>query len=269
MLYKFRIDFLKFLLFNVYHINAPNNKKARLYDLFDPIYDARVFGDKIRLYCQNYRVYKRSESILRKEPDTIEWIESFSSGETLFDVGANIGLYSLLAAKRGAKVIAFEPESQNYSILNKNIYINSLDENITALNIALSDQNGLDYLYVPIFSSGTAFNQLEHSPRQKNGQTRKGFKQGIFSYTLDSFTEAFSEYFPNHIKIDVDGIQAKIIAGASRTLENPKVQSILIELDQNLTADQEAIDLFLSKGFDITSRTAKLERGVFNYIFRR
>jgi FkbM family methyltransferase len=140
---------------------------------------------------------------------------------------------------------------------------------ITALNLALSDRNGLNLIHVPVFSLGTSFNQLADYTRQRTEQIPRSFKQGIFSYTLDSFTEMFPDPFPNHIKIDVDGIQAKIIAGASRTLENSNVQSILIELDQKLAADQEAIQFLLSKGFEIASRTAKIERGVFNYIFRR
>jgi len=270
MLYKFWIRFLKFLLVHVYHINTPDKKKAKIYNVFNPVYEASVLGEPIRLSCRNSMVYKRCETFLSKEPETIEWIESFSSGETLFDIGANIGLYSLLAAKRGSRVVAFEPESQNYSVLNANIHLNSLDENITCLNFALSDRGGLDYLYVPVFSLGTSFNQLGVSPQPLSEQPRNSFKQAVFSYTLDSFTETFPDYFPNHIKIDVDGIQAKIISGASRTMESPTVQSMLVELDLNLTEDQEAVQLILSKGFMVASRNPKVGlAGVYNYIFRR
>jgi FkbM family methyltransferase len=270
MFYKCWINFLKFLLLRVYRINTPDKKKAKIiYDVFYPIYDACILGENIRLSCQNFTVFKRCESFLRKEPETIEWIGSFSFGATLFDVGANIGLYSLLAAKKGLRVVAFEPESQNFSVLNANIYLNSLAESITALNLALSDRSTLDYLYIPVFSLGTSFNQFGVAPREIPEQARNGFKQAVFSHTLDVFTETFSEFVPNHIKIDVDGIQAKIIAGAARTLESPEVKSMLVELDHNLTADREAIQYILSKGFKIASRTPKVEPGVYNYIFRR
>ena len=62
-------------------------------------------------------------------------------GDVLFDIGANIGTYSLYAASKGVKVFAFEPESGSYAILNNNIKINSYSNYIKALNIALNDRN--------------------------------------------------------------------------------------------------------------------------------
>jgi FkbM family methyltransferase len=215
-------------------------------------------------------VYKRCESFLSKEPETIEWISTFSSGETLFDIGANIGLYSLLAAKKGLRVVAFEPESQNYAVLNANVHLNSLDQAIASLNIALSNRVGLDYLYVPVFSSGISFNQLGFSPQPASEQLRSGFKQAVFSYTLDRFIEAFPDFFPNHLKIDVDGIEGKIISCASRTMAHRNVKSMLVEMDLNLKENEEAIQLILSNGFKVLSRSLKVGLpGVYNYIFGR
>lgn len=270
MLYKTWIRFLKFLLVHVCRINVPDKKKAKLYNTINPVYEASILGGRIRLSCRNSMIYKRCESFLSKEPETIEWISTFSSGETLFDIGANIGLYSLLAAKRGVRVVAFEPESQNYAVLNANIHLNSLDENITCINIALSNRVGLDYLYVPVFSSGTSFNQLGFSPQPVSEQLRSGFKQAVLSYTLDSFIESFPGFFPNHIKIDVDGIEAKIISGASRTMANIYLKSMLVELNLNLKEDEEAIQLILANGFTVLSRSLKVGLpGVYNYIFKR
>jgi FkbM family methyltransferase len=269
MFYKYWIKFLEFLLLRVYRINTPDRKKAKVYDAFYPVYDTTILGEKIQLYCPNLKVFKRCESFLRKEPETIEWIATFSSGATLFDIGANIGLYSLLAAKKGLKVVAFEPESQNFAVMNANVYLNSLADSMTALNLALSDRNALDYLYMPVFSTGTAFNQFGVAPEGIADPFRNGFKQAVFAYTVDAFTEKFSEFVPTHIKIDVDGIEAKIIEGAARTLESPEIQSMLVELDSNLAADQKALDCILSKGFKVASQTPKADTGVYNYIFWR
>ena len=269
MFYKYWIKFFEFLLLRVYRINTPDRKKAKVYDAFYPVYDTTILGEKIQLYCPNLKVFKRCESFLRKEPETIEWIATFSSGATLFDIGANIGLYSLLAAKKGLKVVAFEPESQNFAVMNANVYLNSLADRMMALNLALSDRNALDYLYMPVFSTGTAFNQFGVAPQGTADPFRNGFKQAVFAYTMDAFTEKFSEFVPTHIKIDVDGIEAKIIEGAARTLESPEVQSMLVELDSNLAADQKALDCIQSKGFKIASQTPKADTGIFNFIFRR
>jgi FkbM family methyltransferase len=269
MFYRYWISLLEFLLFRVYRINTPDRKKAKVYDAFYPVYGASVLGEKIQLYCPNFKVFKRCKSFLRKEPETIEWIATFSSEATLFDIGANIGLYSLLAAKKGLKVVAFEPESQNFAVMNANVFLNSLSDRMTALNLALSDRNALDYLYMPVFSVGTAFNQFGVAAGKDRDRFRNGFKQAVFSYTLDTFIERFSNFVPTHIKIDVDGIEAKILDGGSRTLASPEVQSMLVEMDRNRTEDQEALDGILSKGFKIASQTPKADTGVCNYIFRR
>lgn len=269
MLYKYWVGLLEFLLLKVYRINAPDRKKAKIYDAFYPVYDARVLEEKIRLYCPNLKVYKRCESFLRKEPETIEWIASFAPGETLFDIGANIGLYTLLAAKKRLTVVAFEPESQNYAVMNANVFLNDQAERVTALNLALSDRNALDYLYMPVFSVGTAFNQFGIAAGQAADPHRSGFRQAVFSYTLDAFIEQFAKPVPTHIKIDVDGIEDKIIAGSPRTLASPDVQSLLVELDRNRSEDQDALKGILSKGFKIASQTPKGDTGVFNFIFRR
>jgi FkbM family methyltransferase len=269
MLYKYWIGMLEFLLLKVYRINVPDRKKAKIYDAFYPVYDTRILEEEIRLYCPNLKVYKRCESFLRKEPETIEWIASFAPGETLFDIGANIGLYSLLAAKKGLAVVAFEPESQNYAAMNVNVFLNGQAERVTALNLALSDRNALDYLYMPVFSVGTAFNQFGIAAGEAAGQDRKGFRQAVFSYTLDTFTEQFSKSVPTHIKIDVDGIEDKILAGGTRTLASSDVRSLLVELDRNRSEDQDALKGILSKGFKIVSQTPKSDTDVCNFIFRR
>jgi FkbM family methyltransferase len=207
--------------------------------------------------------------VLRKEPETIEWISTFSTDATLFDVGANIGLYSLVAAKKGLRVLAFEPESQNFAIMNANVYLNALDDRISTLNVALSDRNCLDYLYMPVFSFGTAYNQLGTSSEENYGPQRNGFKQAVISYTMDGFVKKYPQFIPTHIKIDVDGFQSRIIAGAAETIQNPHTQSMLIEMDTNLEADLKAIEWIQSIGFKIASRNPKADTGECNYIFRR
>jgi FkbM family methyltransferase len=153
--------------------------------------------------------------------------------------------------------------------MNANVYLNSLDDKISALNVALSDRNCLDYLYMPAFSCGTAFNQFGVPPEETGEPSRNAFKQAVISYTMDHFVKQYPQSFPTHVKIDVDGIEAKIIAGAAQTIESPHVQSMLVELDTRLEADLKAIEWIVSKGFKVVSQTPKVDTGVYNYIFRR
>ena len=56
----------------------------------------------------------RYETLLDKEPETIEWIDGFETGDTLWDIGANIGIYSIYAGVKGIRTWGFEPHFANY-----------------------------------------------------------------------------------------------------------------------------------------------------------
>ncbi|MDA0225662.1 MAG: FkbM family methyltransferase, partial [Proteobacteria bacterium] len=82
-------------------------------------------GVRLRYYTPNAQTRWRVESLYTKEPDTIDWLCSMTREDLLFDVGANVGMYTIFAAAtRGTRVLAFEPEAQNYGILNTNIHGN-------------------------------------------------------------------------------------------------------------------------------------------------
>jgi hypothetical protein len=92
---------------------------------------------------------------VHKEPDTIEWIAGFSPGEVFYDVGANVGMCSIWAAVASkTAVYAFEAESQNFALLNRNIWINRLAGQVAALPLAIADTVGLDKLYLSEFIAG-------------------------------------------------------------------------------------------------------------------
>src|SRR6516225_6093965 len=63
----------------------------------------------------------RAGSVLSKEPDTIRWIDSFEPNDVFWDIGANVGVFSLYAARRKVRVLAFEPSAGNYMILCRNV----------------------------------------------------------------------------------------------------------------------------------------------------
>lgn len=82
----------------------------------------------------------RLDTFSTKEPETLDWIDSLAEGSVLWDIGANIGLYSIYAAKaRNCRVYAFEPSVFNLELLAKNIFLNGLQNRITIVPIALSD----------------------------------------------------------------------------------------------------------------------------------
>ena len=219
----------------------------------------------------------RVESIYDKEPWTLEWIAEFKPGEKFLDVGANVGMYTIWAAMtRRVHVYAFEPESQNYALLNRNIMLNNLCDSVDAYCMGLSDEPGLSTLHMADLriggsnhSVGEALN-FEHKPLQT------AFRQGCIADTLDRLIANRQVPVPNHIKIDVDGFEPKIIDGALATLSDTAVRSLLIETNQNLEDHRAMVRQLNGMGFRHdpaqVSRAERKEgtfKGVAEYVFRR
>lgn len=186
----------------------------------------------------------RAKTFFDKEPETIEWIDSMSSDDALFDVGANVGIYSLYAAKKGLNVFAFEPESLNYTELNRHIYNNNLTEKIKAYNIGLADQTRIDQLNLSTFKKGWSMHTATEARDFEDNQFEPCFKQGLFIASLDDLASQFGLPVPTHLKIDVDGLEPEIIQGGLKMLANSSLKSILIELNESCHADVELIKKF-------------------------
>ncbi|SMF75497.1 methyltransferase, FkbM family [Pseudobacteriovorax antillogorgiicola] len=226
---------------------------------------------KILLENQNSLTFWRYESFFDKEPETIAWIDTFNNGDILFDIGANIGLYSLYAGIKGVKVYAFEPESKNFALLNRNIYANKLDHLITAYNLAISDTKKLDYLYLSEFKTGAALHNFGENIDYNQRRFKQEFKQGILSLTLDELNDNLGLECPNHIKIDVDGLESLIISGSRSLLNNHNLKSLLIEFNLDLPDDRQTRQFLEESGFQEvpTSSKSGISPQVGNYIFRR
>lgn len=215
----------------------------------------------------------RVNSLLTKEPVTIEWINSFNKNDIFLDVGANVGVYTLWAAKKGIQVFAFEPESQNYAILNQNIFLNKFD-NIKAYCCAISDSFSIADLNITEFTPGSSCHQY-NSTNNHNGQ--KGvfeYSQGSIAISLDTLIGMQMIPQPDHIKIDVDGFEHLVIKGAKNTIKN--VKSILVEVNTNLHLHKEMINSLLSLGFKYdhhqVSQSIRKDgpfKGVGEYVFYR
>jgi FkbM family methyltransferase len=183
-------------------------------------------GHELRFVCPNRLTRWRVDTLATKEPETLSWIRSFAPGAVMWDVGANIGLYSLYAARaRGCRVMAFEPVPANFALLAKNVEINGLEETVSALPIALGNSTRLDMLHMPDTDPGGAFAMFGAR------NSTAAVKLACLGFSMDRFIADFAPPFPEHIKIDVDGSEEDIVSGAERTLADPRVRSVSIELD--------------------------------------
>lgn len=208
----------------------------------------------------------------KKEPDTVEWIENFlKPGDVFFDVGANVGAYSLVAAKffdGGVKVYAFEPAFLNYTQLCKNLHLNGCQASVVPLPVALSDKTALGVFNYHDLIPGGALHTFGAAIDHKGEAFEPAFTQHMISYRLDDLIGQFGLPAPNHIKIDVDGIELDVLVGARETLSNPALRSLDVELEAG-EGERRITELLTAEGFELHSKHERWTPGMLNCIFLR
>lgn len=235
------------------------------------------FGGAAKYVTPNQLTQWRVQTFHSKERDTLAWIETFAADDVLVDIGANVGMYSIwAAATRGVRVISFEPESQNYALLNQNIFINGLSDQISAYCMAIAENSGFDKFYLGRFEAGGSCHTFGEALDPNLAPIKAQFSQGCFAAPLDELIEAGVAPAPTHIKVDVDGLEHAVVAGMAGTLHNPALKSVLVEINANLAEHQAILAHMAEIGFhvDDRQRAASLQtegffKGAGNVIFWR
>lgn len=210
-----------------------------------------------------------------KEPETVSWIESFvKPGDVFYDIGANVGAYSFVAWAAGgkkSKIYAFEPGAPTFTALEKNIALNRASNSITAYQIAITEKTELFTFHYRSKKPGDASHFLAKEGELPDEKFRAAISEKVKGYALDDFISEFRIAPPTHIKIDVDGSELAVIKGAPKTLFDPRLRSILIEIDEKRASAQEIADRIRDAGFSLHSKHQRGSAGkrVFNYIFVR
>jgi FkbM family methyltransferase len=245
-----------------------------------PIKEHRVGGRTLRFVCPSYDSLYRFEQFFVKEPETLQWIDGFRPDDILWDIGANVGVYSLYAAVKGCTVIAFEPSSANYWLLNRNCEVNRLDDRITAYCAAFADRISAGVFNMADTDIGGACYSFgaraDHFDYPGLGTRDVVFHQGVIGFSIDEFIRLFNPPFPNHIKIDVDGLEQAIVAGGTATIADPRLRSVSIEMDRSQAREVASVtDVFTTRGFRLAQmkHAPQFDQGAsqdsFNYLFSR
>ncbi len=175
-------------------------------------------GHEIRMHVstpveEQYRI-----RACAKEPWTIAWIESMPAGAVLYDIGANVGSYTLVAAALGHTVVAIEPSFANFNRLCENVLLNDLGHKVIPLCVALGKE------------AGTPLMEQELTPGYSGGAKRLM----VWRTTLD----ALRDPTPIYVKIDVDGAETDLLTGAGHTIQPG--DNFLVEVTNAQTASVEA-----------------------------
>lgn len=212
-------------------------------------------NEEIFIKCASGWEFARVNSACTEEPETIRWIEEYiKPGEVLYDIGANIGIYSLIAAKHSKgdlKVYAFEPSFPTFKSLCENIALNNLQGSIIPLNMALSDKTGLGKLHYAGLSAGDSQHMFGEYGNLPN---KPVLSMHSLSYKIDDLLKQLQLEPPDHIKIDVDGIELKVLMGAAEALKNIRLRSLSVEVNEALPDSHKITDLLEACGFKLSSR---------------
>jgi len=239
--------------------------------IFDQKRTIKYNNVKLVFYSPNRLSRFRIETFSSKEPETLKWIEKFSGNNVLWDIGANVGLYSCYAAKlKNINVYAFEPSIFNLEILTKNIFLNQLSNNVTIVPFPLTDklkETEFKMTSVDWGASTTAFGQ---DYKHDGSKLKMKFNYKMLGLSMNDCVNVLKMKQPDYIKIDVDGIEHLILEGGNQILK--KTKSILVEVDEKFIMQVERTKKYLTEaGLQLAEKKHSdlIEKSKFKSVFNQ
>jgi len=211
-------------------------------------------GTQLAFCVPNSLNHFRVQTFATKEPETLEWIESIPDGSVLWDVGANIGLYSCYAAKsRRCRVIAFEPSVFNLELLARNIFLNQLMDKITIMSLPLFELLTENTLNMTSTSWGGALSAFAVKHGFDGHAIDKVFEFRTLGLSMDDVVKKLRLPQPDYIKMDVDGIEHMILRGGSEVLKG--VRGVVVEINDGFAIQaDESRRLLEASGLRLVSK---------------
>lgn len=201
------------------------------------VIEVEVGKHRMSLANSGHFVRKQADTILTRQSVALLWMQLMGPGD-LIDVGANIGIISLLAAKSGRSVLSIEPGALNFAELTTNIALNNLGHCINAINVAANDRQEIVRMGLSNMDPGRAGISIHSDPKM-------GYHY-CSSTTVDHMAEAIPGDY-RHLKIDVDGLEDVVLRGSSKTLE--VVDSVLLECNYSMPSNIRAASIMRGSGW--------------------
>ncbi len=256
------MNYLKILL---KLLNHPNNKDAKiaaigrilwwkinqLYFHF-PVVAPLTNTTKILCYPDNsygsFVVYARFPEYME-----LKFVEEYlQPTDNFIDVGAHIGDFSIVAASRILKgtILAFEPTTETVHEFRQNLLLNEMTDRVTILEKAVSNKNGTIHFELESES------EINHISAKSSAKTRK-----VATTKLDTVCAEHQLLFVDLLKVDVEGAEGLVFAGAQSLLSTQKIGVILFEVNPKMkqysTTTADLCSLLESHGYTLFSVTEK------------
>jgi len=177
----------------------------------------------------------------------VEWLKrTLQPDDVFWDVGANIGAVTLVAARLCRRVVAFEPDPRSLQVLTRNVRTNRM-ENVEIIPAALGEGDGTAILH-----QAAALNTGMSSLLPLQGGTIGNVQVQVIA--ADQMIEARPELSPTVMKLDVEGAEHLVLRGAARMLRNRRIRAIVFEDrcgSDGRPANQALLDSFRDAHYEI------------------
>lgn len=232
----------------------------------DLVTSTTVRGTRLRFLTHSQRQLWQAVGHEHIEPELLDFIDAIPAGSAYYDIGASNGIFACYAAAKGLQVFAFEPEAQNYALLDRNNFLNK--GGIHCFNLAISDKQELGKLYSAKFEAGGHMKILDQ-PTFVGGETfEPEHVSTVLKYPLTKWVKDFDAPQPEYVKIDVDGAEYDVLRGAEAVLINAK--AIFIELCETSPQTAPLVQLIEQMGFRLQKKVpVQHYDDLFNCVFEK
>ena len=215
-------------------------------------------GDERHRYvfnCDSLRALRRATTLFVKEAGTVDWLQrELRAGDVFLDIGANIGIYSLIASHLvgpEGRVFAIEPHAINAVALLENVSVNGMAGRVSVLTVALSDKTGFDQFNYHDWEAAYSHSQFGRTVDETGRDFVPVCTEVKYGTTVDALVKGGVLPPPNAVKIDVDGLEPGVLEGMTSVLtgsNRPRSVQVevgpatMIAVDEHMTAVGYCLD---------------------------
>ena len=250
----------------MYGLRTPGRLFSRF--ILYPILDRKIANSNLELLVHDkerglMRVLNYGERLnwaleSGKVCDAVPWLDRIepliSKEDIIFDIGANMGIIANWFAHRSKQVYAFEPHPDNISTIKSQKKLRNIN-NLTLYDIALGDKESKMQLHVKGFHGHHSLGDVDNSPTI-----------GKIEVNVRKLDDVFGELNIAKIhfmKIDVEGFEADVLNGASKLLNDKKINYILFELQDTILnsiqrTSSEVFQILFTAGYQIIDLNGNL-----------
>jgi len=214
---------------------------------------------EIKFFIPNTRCLNRVDAIFSKEPDTINWINNIDDNAVFYDIGSNIGIYSIyFSSINKGNFVCFEPLQLNANEIIRNINLNNLQQRAVVCTNPLSKDNEIQNFSILKQDIGSSGNVLI---KNKIDSSISSFQTFVFNLDFLHDQNILKEV-PGAIKIDIDGKEELVLQGGRKILSNNKCKTVLVEcINKNNDID------ILMKNYGFKKKYNLYEKITYNHIY--